>query len=292
MFTFHPRLKRGFAHCAATSAAILALTAMFVSSAAARPDKSHVRKATTTSTIVLVHGAWADGSSWNNVYQLLRSWGFKVVIPPNPLQGLASDSADVADYLHKGVSGPIVLVGHSYGGAVITNAAVGDPNVKALVYVDAYIPKQGQTLLELTSAQPGSCLGGEPADAFNFVPFVGAPAGDFDTYMKQAADGSYPGFANCFANTLPSWKAEALWAEQRPLALNALLEPSGPPAWTSIPSWDVIGTEDHLIPPAEQTIMAKEAHAATTYLRAPHVSMVARPEVVAGVIAHAASATS
>ena len=165
---------------------------MFVSSAAARPDKSHVRKATTTSTIVLVHGAWADGSSWNNVYQLLRSWGFKVVIPPNPLQGLASDSADVADYLHKGVSGPIVLVGHSYGGAVITNAAVGDPNVKALVYVDAYIPKQGQTLLELTSAQPGSCLGGEPADAFNFVPFVGAPAGDFDTYMKQAADGSLP----------------------------------------------------------------------------------------------------
>jgi pimeloyl-ACP methyl ester carboxylesterase len=198
----------------------------------------------------------------------------------------------VADYLHAGVSGPVVLVGHSYGGAVITNAAVGDPNVRALVYVDAFIPKQGQTLLELTSAQPGSCLGGEPTDAFNFVPFFGAPAGDFDAYMKQEADGSYPGFANCFANTLPFWKAEELWADQRPLALNALFEPSGPPAWKTIPCWDVIGTEDHLIPPAEQTIMAKEADAATIYVRAPHVSMVARPEVVARVIAHAASATS
>jgi len=292
MSTFHPPLKRGLTRCAATGTAILALTAMLVSSAAARPHKSNVRNATTKPTIVLVHGAWADGSSWSNVYQLLRSWGFKVVIPPNPLRGLASDSADVADYLHAGVSGPIVLVGHSYGGAVITDAAVGDPNVKALVYVDAYIPKQGQTLLELTSAQPGSCLGGEPADAFTFVPFPGAPEGDFDTYMKQEAGGSYPGFANCFANTLPSWKAEALWVEQRPLALNALLEPSGPPAWTSIPSWAVIGTEDHVIPPAEQTIMAKEAHAAPVYVRAPHVSMVSRPDVVASVIAHAAWATS
>jgi pimeloyl-ACP methyl ester carboxylesterase len=123
--------------------------------------------------IVLEHGAWADASSWGKVIRQLQDDGFTTYAPPNPLRGLPQDSAYLHDFLtqNPALAGqPVVLVGHSYGGAVITNAAVGDPQVKALVYVDAFIPDQGETLLQLVSAQPGSCLGGNPANVFNFVP--------------------------------------------------------------------------------------------------------------------------
>jgi pimeloyl-ACP methyl ester carboxylesterase len=120
----------------------------------------------TKPTIVLVHGAWADASSWAAVTQHLQDLGYNVVAPANPLEGLSTDSATLSDFLQT-IPGPIVLVGHSYGGAVITNAATGNANVKALVYVDAYIPDQGDTVFGLTAAQPGSCVG---PDAFNLVP--------------------------------------------------------------------------------------------------------------------------
>src|SRR6185369_12330117 len=107
-------------------------------------------------SIVLVHGAWADSGSWDGVIQRLQADGYTVYVPPNPLQGLAYDPAYLADFLHS-ISGPIVLVGHSYGGAVITNAATGDSQVKALVYVDAFAPAQNQTLAQLLGAYPGSC---------------------------------------------------------------------------------------------------------------------------------------
>jgi pimeloyl-ACP methyl ester carboxylesterase len=123
-------------------------------------------------SIVLVHGAWADSGSWDGVTQRLQADGYTVYAPPNPLQGLAYDPAYVADFLHT-ISGPIVLVGHSYGGAVITNAATGDPQVKALVYVDAFAPAQGQTLAQLLAAYPGSCA--VPAN-LNVAPFPGAPS--------------------------------------------------------------------------------------------------------------------
>src|SRR6202011_1652167 len=129
-------------------------------------------------TIVVVHGAWADTSSWDGVIQRLQADGYTVYAPPNPLQGLAYDPAFLADFLHT-ISGPIVLVGHSYGGAVITNAATGDPQVKALVYVDAFAPAQGQSLAQLLAAHPGSCV--VPAN-LNVVPFPGAPGGVGDAY--------------------------------------------------------------------------------------------------------------
>src|SRR5271170_6691986 len=157
-------------------------------------------------TIVLVHGAWADSSSWDNVIPLLQADGYTVDAPPNPLRGLASDSAYLASYLQT-ISGPIVLVGHSYGGAVITNAATGNANVKALVYVDAFAPAAGETLFGLTAAQPGSCVG---ADAFNLVPFPGAPSGDADTFLKVGPNKTYPGFASCFANGLSKQEAALL----------------------------------------------------------------------------------
>jgi pimeloyl-ACP methyl ester carboxylesterase len=208
-----------------------------------------------------------------------------------PLRGLASDSAYIADFIHA-VNGPIVLVGHSYGGSVITDAAVGDKEVKALVYVDAFIPKEGQTLAELASLAPGSCLGGDPTKVFEFIPFPGAPLGDADLYAKVEADGSYPGFAECFANDLPAAKGAVFAATQRPLAANALVEPSGPPAWQSIPSWAFVGTVDRAIVPAAQLIMAHNAKATITEARASHLSMVSRPKDVTDVIVKAAEATS
>ena len=238
--------------------------------------------------IVLVHGAWADGSSWDRVVRNLQDDGYTVYVPPNPLRGVSYDSAYLNDFLTQNANlagKPVVLVGHSYGGFAITNAAVGDPGVKALVYVDSYIPAQGDTLLGLTSAKPGSCL--DPAkNPFDGVPYPVVPAGDFDLYVKQSV------FPGCFANGLPPAEAAALAATQRPLAYSVLNEPSGVPAWQTIPSWDVIGTADHVLPPAEQLAMAQQAHARITQINAPHLSMISDPDTVTRVIEQAARATS
>ena len=175
-----------------------------------------------------------------------------------------------------------MLVGHSYGGAVITNAAVGDPAVKALVYVDAFIPDQGDTLGGLASAQPGSCLGA--AGVFNPVPYPGGPPGDVDLYIKPNL---VPG---CFATGLPASQAAVIAATQRPLAASTLTEPSGTPAWKTIPSWAVIGTADQVIPPAELTFMANRAGAHITDVNAGHLSLISKPSVVTRVILEAVQA--
>jgi pimeloyl-ACP methyl ester carboxylesterase len=239
-------------------------------------------------TIVLEHGAWADASSWNGEIKLLQADGYTVYAPPNPLRGLANDSATLADFLST-ITGPIILVGHSYGGMVITNAATGNPNVKALVYIDAFIPAQGETAFGLTAAQPGSCLGS--ANAFNAVPFPGAAAGDFDAYLKAGPDAPYPGFAQCFANGLPASQAAVLAATQRPIAFSAGSDPSGVPAWKTIPSWSLIGTADHVIPPAELLFMSQRAHAHITKINAGHLSLISHPGAVTAVIIAAARAT-
>jgi pimeloyl-ACP methyl ester carboxylesterase len=271
----------------AASVAGLLITA----SQGASAQPAAARQAGPRPTIVLEHGAWADASSWDGVIQRLEQAGYTVDAPPNPLRGLSYDSTYLADYLAT-ISGPIILVGHSYGGAVITNAATGNPSVKALVYVDAFIPAQGETLLQLIAAQPGSCLAGNPADVFTTVPYPGAPAGDADLYLKTAPDSSYPGFAQCFANGLPAGQAAVLAATQRPLAFSAANTPSGTPAWLTIPSWSVIGTADHVIPPAEQLIMSKRAGAHITEINAGHLSLISDPGAVAGVIIQAARTAS
>ena len=129
---------------------------------------------------------------------------------------------------------------------VITNAATGNPNVKALVYMDAFIPARGETAFGLTGAKPGSCL--RSANAVTAVPYPGAPAGDFDAYLKAGPDAPYPGLAQCFADGLPASQAAVLAATQRLIALSAGSAPSGVPAWKTIPSWSLIGTADHVIP--------------------------------------------
>jgi pimeloyl-ACP methyl ester carboxylesterase len=233
-------------------------------------------------TIVFVHGAFADSSSWNGEVSRLQHDGYTVDVPPNPLQGLYYDAAFIRDFLHT-ISGPVILVGHSYGGAVITNAATGDANVKALVYVDAFMPNKGQTLSELITARPGTCV--TKANE-TFAPYPGAPSGSEDIYIKQAA------FRWCFADGLPTAEADQLAATQRPVASVAFTEPTGVPAWKSIPSWAVVGTIDNAIPPAELIAMAKAAHARITKVHAGHLSMVADPGAITLVILEAVKATA
>ena len=272
------------------AAAVLALAGLLLATipgssvrAAAHPTRAAVTEAPRP-TIVLVHGAWADSGSWNAVTALLQAAGYTVDAPPNPLRGLSYDSSYLADFLST-ISGPVVLVGHSYGGMVITNAATGNSTVKALVYDDAYIPAARDTLLGLTSAEPGSCLAVSSATVFNFVPYPAAPSGDADLYVKQSV------FPGCFANGLPAAEASVLAATQRPLAASTLTEPSGTPAWKTIPSWAILGTADHVIPLAEQLNMARDAGAHVTEINAPHLSMISDPGAVAAVIIRAARAT-
>ena len=274
------------------AAAALTIAGLLISAsqvASAQTGTAHGGQPGLKPTIVLEHGAWADASSWAAVIQRLQQAGYTVDAPPDPLRGLTYDAAYLADYL-KTITGPIILVGHSYGGAVITNAGTGNPHVKALVYVDAFIPAQGETLLQLINAQPGSCLAGNPANVFTTVTYPGAPAGDVDLYLKTTPDPPYPGFAQCFANGLPASEAAVLAATQRPLAFSAAATPSGVPAWQTIPSWSVIGTADHALPPAEQLFMSRRAKAHITEIAAGHLSLISDPGAVTRVIIEAACA--
>jgi len=230
-------------------------------------------------SVVLIHGAWADGSSWSRVVSLLQTHGYTVYVPPNPLRGLTSDSAYIASFLQT-ITGPIILVGHSYGGAVITNAATGNPNVKALVYIDAFAPDQGESLASLSSVPPPpgqspSCLSGDPTQVFNFVPLTG---GDVDLYVKPSL------FPSCFANDLPPNEGAVLASTQRAFALSALPQPSGVPAWRSIPSFYLVGTIDNVIPPFAQLFMAQRANATIVQVRASHLVMISHPNAVVGLI--------
>jgi pimeloyl-ACP methyl ester carboxylesterase len=278
------RRKLGLVVAAVAAAAAMVVPASQIASA--RTATAITATSPPKPTIVLVHGAWASTSSWNGVIERLHHLGYKVYAPPNPLLGLTYDDAYISDFLHS-ISGPIVLVGHSYGGAVITNAATGDKQVKALVYVDAFLPKQGESVGQLVSARPGSCVAvADPTTIFRLVPYPGAPAGAVDAYLKQSV------FPNCIANGLPRSEQRTLAVTQLPLTTLALSQKSGVPAWKTIPSWAVVGTADRTIPPAEQMFMAERAHAHITRVHAPHVSMISNPGVVTRVIVQAARATS
>lgn len=259
-------------------AGIAAVAGVAISGAVAANASTSHHTATAKPTIVLEHGAWADGSSWNGVVTRLQAAGYTVDVPPNPLRGPASDSAYLASYLAT-ITGPIVLVGHSYGGFVTSDAATGNADVKALVYVDAYIPAAGDTLNSLTAQFPGSEVG--PA-ALNFVPSDG---GVVDAYIKPAL------YHSILANDLSTRRAAQLAAVQRPIAGSALAEPSTAPAWTTVPSWDVIGTADHAIPVAAQKFMATRAHSTVTDVKASHLSLVSQPRIVTRVIEAAAEHT-
>jgi pimeloyl-ACP methyl ester carboxylesterase len=233
-------------------------------------------------TVVLVHGAFADASGWNGVTTKLQRRGYPVIAPANPLRSVSADSGYLASVLAT-IPGPIVLVGHSYGGEVITNAAAGNPNVKALVYVAAFAPDQGETAGELAAKFPGSQLTPE-----NLVlrPFpVSATETSLDAYINPAR------FREIFCADLSATTAAAMGASQRPAAVSTLGEPSGTPAWKTIPSWYLVARQDRAIPAEAERYMAQRMHAHTREIDSSHVAMISHPKVVTDLILDAARAT-
>jgi pimeloyl-ACP methyl ester carboxylesterase len=265
------RLLAPFTAVAVTACVLVAAT---TSGAEAHPSPSRPKP-----TVVLVHGAWADSSSWDGVVKRLQSAGYPVQVFPTPLRGLKSDSDYLRDYL-SAVSGSIVLVGHSYGGAVITDAATGNANVKELVYIDAFAPAAGQSLSELVGAD-SVVANPDPTKVFSIVP---ATSLNPDLYVLPGV------FVSSVANDLPAQRARVLAATQRPLALGALTEKSSAPAWKTIPSWYEVGTIDKVIPPTAQLAMAATAHSHVVRVRSSHLPMVSHPGAVTTTIEHAAAA--
>ena len=229
-------------------------------------------------TIVIVHGAWSDSTPFNAVEALLNADGYTVTHFANPLRALGADTDYLTAFLQTRTEGPVVLVGHSYGGAVIGGAAVSNPDVKALVYLNAFVPEEGETILDL-AGHAG------PVDAgalFDMAPFPGDH--NVDLYLKPGA------FAGGFVNGLPEELAAPLFAKQRPITYAALSEPArAGQAWKTLPSWYVAGTEDHSIALETQLWMAARAGSTLTTVTAGHLSMAAEPATVARVIIEAAA---
>ncbi|QGZ40362.1 pimeloyl-ACP methyl ester carboxylesterase [Pseudoduganella flava] len=230
-------------------------------------------------TVILVHGAFADSSSWNGVAAKLRADGFTVIGAANPLRSVKGDAESVANVV-KSVKGPVVLVGHSYGGAVISAAAYGQANVKSLVYVAAFAPDKGETALELSGRYPGGTLGSALAEP------VALPDGGKDFYIQQDK------FHQQFAADVPRAEAELMAVSQRPIAEAALTEQAGVPAWKKTPSYFIYGSADKNIPAAALGFMAERAGSRKTVVipGASHVVMTSHPAEVASLIEQAAQA--
>lgn len=233
----------------------------------------------TRATVVLVHGVFADASGWNAVTARLLKAGHQVIAPANPLRDLAGDSAYVSSVIAT-LAGPVILVGHSYGGEVITNAARGHAHVKALVYVAAFAPDEGESALQLAGKFPGSQLEG----ALLTRPLPGGT--DADGYIDPAK------FHDVFAQDLPHATTKVMAVSQRPGSLGGLSGPSGVPAWKTLPSWYVVAGADRVIPPALQRFMAERAKSRTVEAKgASHVVMMSRPDIVVRQIEAAYRAT-
>lgn len=258
-FSLHSALRAAFAATALT--AVLAGPAAPVHANPVRP------------TIVLVHGAFADATSWDGVAAVLRADGYRVAVPDNPLRGAANDAAAIERTL-GGIEGPVVLVGHSYGGAVITN--VHNPEVKALVYIAAFAPQQGEPLAIAMDPFrfPGSQLQ-PPALALQ------PSASGLDGYVAPDS------FNSVFAQDVSPATATNMIAHQRSIAVTALLEPSGPAAWTTTPSWYLVSSADRVITPAAERFFAQRMGAHTAEVDASHASLVSQPATVATFIEQA-----
>ncbi|WP_425373829.1 alpha/beta fold hydrolase [Phyllobacterium salinisoli] len=232
----------------------------------------------TKPTIVLVHGAFAESSSWNDVIAQLNRHGYRTIAAANPLRSVAGDAAAVSSVI-RSLQGPVVLVGHSYGGPVITEAAHGKSNVKALVYVAGFAPDTGESSLSLSGQFPGSTL----SDAL--LPLA-RPDGGKELYIQQEK------FHEQFAADVPAARANLMAATQRPVTEAALAEPSNAASWKTIPSYAIYGSADRNIPPAVMKFMADRAHAVKTIVidGASHALMVSHPGEVAALIEEAAKA--
>jgi pimeloyl-ACP methyl ester carboxylesterase len=237
---------------------------------------------TDTATVVLVHGAFADASSWNGVITRLQDEGVPVTAPANPLRGIAADAAYLASVLAQ-IEGPVLAVGHSYGGAVITNAATSAKNVVGLVYVAAFAPDEGETLGAVEAGSKDSVL--NSALVNRAYPTAGGGSAT-ESYIDPAKA------REAFAGDLSDEQAALIAATQRPVSEFAFSEPNGPPAWKHLPSWAVVATGDKAAGTDVVRSMAERAGAKITEVEGSHVIMVSQPEAVTNVILEAVAAVA
>jgi pimeloyl-ACP methyl ester carboxylesterase len=231
-------------------------------------------------TIVLVHGAFADASSWNGVIERLQQQeGYTVIAPPNPLRGVAADSAYLASLLNQ-IDGPVLLTGHSYGGAVITNAATSAPNVVGLVYVAAFAPDEGENLGDVENGSKDSVLNAA------LVQYTYPTGHDGETSVEFAINPAR--IREAFAADLPAETTALMAATQRPVAAAAFSDASGPPAWRKLPSWAVVATGDKAAGADVVRAHARRAGADIVEVEGSHVIMISKPEVVSEHILKAA----
>jgi pimeloyl-ACP methyl ester carboxylesterase len=233
-------------------------------------------------TVMLVHGAFADASSWNGVIERLQAKGVEVTAPANPLRGITADSAYIAAVLEE-TPGPVVAVGHSYGGAVITNAAAQAKNVAGLVFVAAFAPDEGEALGEAEAGSKDSVLNSALVE-HHYQSDNGEEAVEFAIDPAK--------FHDAFAADLPNHQTALMAATQRPVADSAFSERTGPPAWKNRPSWAVVATGDKAAGADVTRSMAERAGATITEVEGSHVIMVSQPEAVTEVILEAVAAVS
>jgi pimeloyl-ACP methyl ester carboxylesterase len=234
-------------------------------------------------TIVLVHGAYADASSWNGVIGRLQQQGYTVIAPANPLRGVTADSAYTASLLSQ-IDGPVLLAGHSYGGAVITNAATSAPNVLGLVFVAAFAPDEGENLGDVENGSKDSVLGTALVQYTYPAGPGGATAVEFAINPAQIRE--------AFAADLPPEVTALMAATQRPVAAAAFTDASGPPAWKKLPSWAVVATGDKAAGTDVVRAQAQRAGAVITEMEGSHVIMISQPQAVTDVIVTAARAVA
>ena len=234
-------------------------------------------------TVVLVHGAFADASSWTGVIERLQKERVQVTAPANPLRGISIDSAYLASLFNQ-IPGPVLAVGHSYGGAVITNAATKASNVIGLVYVTAFAPDEGERLGDVESTSKDSVLNAA------LVPLHYPTGQGAETAVEFAIHPAH--LHEAFAADLPAEQAVVMAATQRPVAELAFSEPSGVPAWKTLPSWTVVATGDKATGSDVIRSMAKRAGATITEVEGSHVIMISQPQVVTDVILSAVAAVS
>lgn len=289
---FHRNSARIAVFGAAGAAIALGVSTL---ASAAPAQQTPAAYSTPKPTVVLVDGAWSSSDSWKGVINILQCNGYTVAAPPTKLRSLSGDSAYLAAYL-KTIQGPVILVGQSYGGSVITGAATGDPNVKALVYISAFAPDDGETVQSLTAMNPGSQITDDPTapipTALSPVPFP-LPDGNGGTITGVDLYAKPDQYRNLFfSDRVSSAQAAELAATQSPIAPQALGEAlTGTPAWKTFPSWYLVADADHVIPPATERFMAARAHAHTIEVDAPHAAQVTNPGTVANLIEQAAVAT-
>jgi pimeloyl-ACP methyl ester carboxylesterase len=232
-------------------------------------------------TVVLVHGAFADGSSWNEVVERLQAEGVQVTAPANPLRGISIDSAYIASLLEQ-IPGPVLAVGHSYGGAVITNAATNANNVVGLVYVAAFAPDEGEALGAIASNSKDSVV-------YPTLMPLQYPTGEGqESAVEFTIDPEM--FHEVFAADLSMEQTALMAATQRPLSELAFSEPTRVPTWKNLPSWAVVPTGDKVVGTDVVRSMAERAGATITEVEGSHVIMISKPQVVADAILTALAA--